>query len=186
VVPMGLDKVIERIEKEGDEKVKSIIRDAENQVEDIIKKAKKTIDEMYVRKKQELEKQLETFKTQEQSSIEIEAKKIRLNAQKEILDTVYQDCLDGLQSLPHEKILSSLLKKVKEEMPEAMYIYSNKRDEPLVRLLSKLTYEDNIDCVGGIVLENKERTMKLDYRYETIAMMIWDLYLGEIADKLFR
>jgi V/A-type H+-transporting ATPase subunit E len=71
-------------------------------------------------------------------------------------------------------------------MPEAMYIYSNKRDEPLVRSLSKLTYEDNIDCIGGIVLENKDRTMKLDYRYETIATMIWDRYLGEIADKLFR
>lgn len=183
---MGLEKVITRIEKESDEKVKSIIRDAENQVEDIIQKAKKTIDEMSARKKQELEKQLEIFRYQEQSSIEIEAKKIRLNAKKEILDTVYQDCLTALQSLPHEKILSSLIKKVKEEMPEGMYIYSNKRDEPLVRSLSKLTYEDNIDCIGGIVLENEDRTMKLDYRYETIAMMIWDQYLGEIADKLFR
>jgi V/A-type H+-transporting ATPase subunit E len=185
-MPMGLDKVIERIEKEGDEKAKSIIHDAENQVKDIIKKAKITINETSVRKKQELEKQNETLKTQEQSSIEIEAKKIRLNAQKEILDKVYQDCLNALLSLPHEKILTSFLKKVKEEMPGAMYIYSNKRDEPLVRTISNLTYVNNIDCIGGIVIENKDKTLEIDYRYETIAMMIWDRYLGEIADKLFR
>jgi len=186
VVPMGLDKVIERIEKEGDERGKSVIRDAENQAEQIIQKARKTIDETYALKKQELEKQLKTFRLQEQSGIEIEAKKIRLNAEKEILDMTYQDCLTALQSLPHEKILSSLLKKVKEEMPEAVYIYSNKRDESIVRSLSELTYENNIECIGGIVLENKDRTLKLDYLYETIAMIIWDQYLGEIADKLFR
>ena len=183
---MGLDKVIERIEKEGDERGKSVIRDAENQAEQIIQKARKTIDETYALKKQELEKQLKTFRLQEQSGIEIEAKKIRLNAEKEILDMTYQDCLTALQSLPHEKILSSLLKKVKEEMPEAVYIYSNKRDESIVRSLSELTYENNIECIGGIVLENKDRTLKLDYLYETIAMIIWDQYLGEIADKLFR
>lgn len=186
VIPMGLEKVIERIEKEGDEKVKSIIRDAETQAEQIIQKAQKTIDETYAIKKQELEKQLKTFRLQEQSSTEIEAKKICLNAEKEILDMTYQDCLTALQLLPHEKILSSILKKVNEEMPEAVYIYSNKREESLVRSLSKLTYEDNVECIGGIVVENKDKTLKLDYRYETIAMMIWDRYLGEIAYKLFR
>ena len=49
------------------------------------------------------------------------------------------------RSLPHEKIISSLLKNVKEELPEAAYIYSNKRDEPLVRSLSTLSYGGSIE-----------------------------------------
>ena len=183
---MGLEKVIERIEKEGEEKVKSIIKDAEKQADQIIKNSKKSIDESSTRKKHELDKKLKLLKIQDQSSIEIEAKKIHLNAEKDILDTTYQECLAELQTLPHEKIISSLLKKIKEEMPDAKYIYSNKRDEPLTRSLSKLVYEENIDCIGGIIVENHDKTLKVDYRYETIASMIWDRYLGEIADILFR
>jgi vacuolar-type H+-ATPase subunit E/Vma4 len=35
------------------------------------------------------------------------------------------------------------------------------------------------------VVENKEKTMKLDYRYEMIAETVWDRSLKEIAEKLF-
>ncbi len=44
------------------------------------------------------------LKTQEASSVEIEAKKIRLNAEKDILTQTYQECLKALSTLPHEKI----------------------------------------------------------------------------------
>ena len=183
---MGLEKVIEKIEKEGEEKIKNIIQDAKKQAEQTIKNTQKEIDEIAKVKKQELDKKLKLLKIQEKSSIEIEAKKIRLNAEKDILDVTYQECLTALESLQHEKIISSLLKKIKEEMSDAKYIYSNKRDEALVRSLSGLTYENNVDCIGGIIVENKDKTLKIDYRYEIIASMIWDHYLGEIADKLFR
>ena len=88
------------------------------------------------REKQELEKQVKTFTLQEKSITEIETKKIRLNAQKEILDNTYQECLNALQLLQHEKIIKSLLKKVNEELPEAVYIYSNNRDKSIVKSLS--------------------------------------------------
>lgn len=182
---MGLEKVIAKIESEGEEKVNAIIQDAHNQSKEIIEKTKKTIDEKSKKKKQEIEKHLETLRLQEKSSIEIDTKKIRLNAQKEILDATYDQCLKEIESLPHEKIISNLLKKSKDEMSDAFYIYSNKNDEKLIRSISKLNYAGNIDCIGGVVIENKDRTMKLDYRYETIAAMLWEHHLGDIAEKLF-
>jgi vacuolar-type H+-ATPase subunit E/Vma4 len=36
------------------------------------------------------------------------------------------------------------------------------------------------------VAENKDKTMKIDYRYEMIAEIVWDRSLKEIAEKLFR
>ncbi len=126
------------------------------------------------------------MKNQEHSGVEIEQKKIRLIAEKDILQITYQECLAALQTLPHEKIISSLLQNMKKEMPESAVIYSNKRDESAVRSQTKLTYGGNLDCLGGIVVENTEKTMKLDYRYETIAATVWDQCLKEIAEKLFR
>jgi V/A-type H+-transporting ATPase subunit E len=186
VVSMGLEKVIERIEKEGEDKITGILQDAEKQAALLLQNAQQRIDELSVKQRQDAEKHMSALKMQERSSIEIEAKKVRLNMEKEILHTTYEDCLTALQSLPHEKILSSLLKRVREELPDAAYLYSSKRDETLIRSLSKIPYDDSIECIGGIVVENTDKTLKLDYRYETIAETVWDHSLKEIAEKLFR
>ncbi len=182
---MGLDKVIENIQKEGKEKIRSILQDAEKQAAQIIQTKQKLIDEAAEKKRQELEKQITLLKTQEESSGEIEVKKIRLNAEKDILTQTNQECLKALSTLPHEKILSVLLDKAKTELPEAAYVYSNTRDETIVRSLTNIPYGGTIDTLGGIILENKEKNLKLDYRYETIAELVWERSLKEIAKKLF-
>jgi V/A-type H+-transporting ATPase subunit E len=183
---MGLEKVIEKIQEEGKEKIKSLLQDAEKQAADMLQTKQNMLEELSVKKKQETEKQIESLKIQEESGVEIEAKKVRLTTEKDILDMTYQECLGALTSLPHEKIISSLLKRIKEELPEAAYIYSNTRDAPLVRSLTALSYGGSIECLGGVVVENADKTMKLDYRYEMIAETVWDRSLKEIAEKLFR
>ncbi len=182
---MGLEKVIENIQKEGKEKINSILHDAETQANQILLTKQKTIDEAAVKKRQDLEKHIALLKTQELSSVEIEVKKIRLNAEKDILTQTYQECLNTLSTLPHEKILSFLLKKAKQELPEAAFVYSTTRDESIVRSLTEIPYGGTIDALGGIILENKDKTLKLDYRYETIAEIVWERSLKEIAKKLF-
>jgi len=183
---MGLEKVIERIDKDGEEKIRNILQDAEKQAAQILQTMQKTLEAQGAKKKQETEKQIEALQIQEKSAMEIEAKKIRLSAEKDILAATYQQCLASLQSLPHEKILSMLLKKIRQEMPEATVIYSNKRDEAAIRTLSKLSYGGIIDCLGGVVAENADKTLKVDFRYETIAAAVWEHSLKEIAEKLFR
>ena len=183
---MGLEKVIEKIQKEGTEKVTAIINDAEKQAAEMLQTKQKMLEELSAKKKQELEKQIEALKTQEASSIEIEVKKIRLNAEKDMLNTTYKESLQALSALPHQKIISSLLKKVDKELPKAAIIYSNKRDESLIRSQTKITYGESIETLGGIIVENKEKTLQLDYRYETIADIVWDRSLKEIAGKLFK
>jgi V/A-type H+/Na+-transporting ATPase subunit E len=182
---MGLEKVIENIQKEGKEKIHSILQDAEKQAAEILQARQKNIDQTAQKKRTELEKQITLLTTQEESSVEIEVKKIRLNAEKDLLDQTYQECLRALSDLPHEKTLSFLLKKAATELPDAAFIYSNKRDEPLIHSLTKIPYAGTIDALGGIIVENKEKTLKLDLRYETIAEQLWEHSLKEIAKKLF-
>jgi V/A-type H+/Na+-transporting ATPase subunit E len=182
---MGLEKVIEKIQKEGKEKVSNIIQDAEKQAAQMLQTKQKAVEELSAKKKQDLEKQISALKTQEESSIDIEIKKIRLNAEKDILNNAYQDCLNALSTLSHETMISFLLKKVEKELPESAYIYSNKRDEQIVRSHTKIYYGGCIETLGGIIVENKDKTLRLDYRYETIAELVWDRSLKEIAEKLF-
>jgi V/A-type H+-transporting ATPase subunit E len=182
---MGLENVIEKIQNEGKEKVTGILQDAEKQAAQILQAKQKMIDERTIQKRQELDKQISILKTQEASSTDIEIKKIRLNAEKDVLNSTYQECLNALSTLPHDKMIASLLKKAEKELPDAAFVYSNKRDEPSIRSQTKLSYGGSIETRGGIIVENNERTMTLDFRYETIAELVWDRSLKEIAEKLF-
>jgi V/A-type H+-transporting ATPase subunit E len=183
---MGLENVIEKIQNEGKEKVTTILQDAEKQAAQMLRTKHTMIEELTVKKRKELEHQITMMKNQEESSMEIEVKKIKLNAEKDVLNQTYQECLNALSTLPHETMISSLLKKAETELPDAAFISSNTRDEPIVRSKTKITYRGPIETLGGIIVENKEQTMKIDYRYETIAELVWDRSLKEIANKLFQ
>lgn len=183
---MGLENVIEKIQKEGTEKVTAIISDAEHQAAQILKTAQQQLKELSKKKKQEVEHYIDTLTIQEASGTDIEVKKIRLNAEKDVLTTTYKDALQALATLPHEKILSSLLTRIQQELPEAATIYTNARDEAFVRSQTQITYDGTIDTLGGIIVENKEKTLQIDYRYETIADIVWDRSLKEIAETLFK
>lgn len=183
---MGLDNVITRVEHEGDKTVKKLISEAETQAEATLQNARRHAEELLAKKKEETDRQIKTLKIQEENSLEIEKRKIRLNAEKEVLQAAFHSCLEALQKLPADTALRALLAKASRELPDAAYISTNTRDAPVVRSLSKLAYAGSIDCVGGIIVENKDRTMKLDLRYETIASTVWDAHLKEIADTLLR
>jgi V/A-type H+-transporting ATPase subunit E len=183
---MGLEKVIERIEKEGDEKIRSILQNAETQAEELLQKTQQNLEAIFLKRRVDTKKQIEAWRIQEKSGVDIEAKKIRLAAEKDILHRAYQECLTSLQSLPQQPLLTALIKNATHELPEAAFIFSNKRDEALVRSLCHLTYAGTIESNGGVVVENKDHTLRLDYTYETIAAHVWDDNLKEIAHILFR
>jgi V/A-type H+-transporting ATPase subunit E len=182
---MGLEKVIEQIQQEGDEKIKNLLQEAERQAAHILETANKELEEQSVQRKQETQRQLLALKTQEKSATEIEAKKIRLTAEKDILTQTYQLCLASLASLPPGPLLTALVRNIQQELPEAAVIYSNARDEAAVRSLSTLRYGGTIDCLGGVVAENAEKTLTVDFRYERIAAVVWERFLKEIAQGLF-
>jgi V/A-type H+-transporting ATPase subunit E len=95
-----------------------------------------------------------------------------------------------LQNLPDEekrKLLIRLFTKAQKDISEG-YVYSKKADEDIVKSIIGLSmeYAGNIDCIGGIVVENLEKTIKIDYRFETIMDDLWNRKLKDIADILFR
>ena len=183
---MGLENVIKRIEQEGQQEQQRIEQEAKKDADEILQTVKKKLKDLSAEKESELKMVVEKLHLQETSIAELQAKKIRLNAEKEILEKTYQECLDALRSLPYKKILSALIKKIKDEMPEAVFIYSNARDEAVVRSLSNVSFGGIIDCIGGVIVENKDHTVKGDYRYETLASQVWNKSLKEIAQTLFR
>ena len=64
-------------------------------------------------------------------------------------------------------------------------MYTNASDKRLVRLSQGISNGGVIDCKGGLVFESKDRTVRLDYRFESMLEEVWDKKIQEIYSNLF-
>ncbi len=184
---MALDKVIQAISDDGKKEAKRIIAEGKVEREKNISEAKKDAMRIKSEKTEEANKLALRMKTQEIARAEIDIKKIVLKAQKESLDQVYDLALKQLGEKWSGILIKNILKQKSSEVKDGL-VYSNERDRTTVEQTVGAyggKYGGVIDCVGGIVIENKDRTVRTDYRLETILEDIWDESVIEVSSILW-
>jgi V/A-type H+-transporting ATPase subunit E len=186
---MDLDKVIQDIIDRGEKEATAIRNEAIKKKEEIMADAKKGVAETINNKEKAANAIVQRTRNQEILNAELEGKKLALVAQKELLEEVRNETLKRISKLPQEtniKLLTALLSKTPPEF-KGGYIYYNKKDSETIRKLSKnFEFGGNIECAGGFVVENKERTVREDYRFETILDEVWEKSLKDVAELLFK
>jgi len=182
---MGLDIVIKDIQNGAQAEVTKIKAEADARVSEILNEAKDAQKKMLGDSLAEAEDDLKNLHQQVLSSANLDVKRIRLNKRKELLDQVYNKTLESIKSMPAskaEKLLSDLIGK---HEAEGVKIYSNKNSEAVVKKSSSLSYAGDIDCFGGIVLENDDRTVRLDFTYDSILKNAYERSLKQMSDILY-
>ena len=125
---------------------------------------------------------------QELSSAELESKKALLVAQRQVMDDLREQVLIELGDYPTDKrkrLYSKLVSRAKKELGEC-FVYTNKSDKALVQLPPGITHAGTIDCSGGLIFESKDKSFRLDYRFESILDDVWNKNMQDIYAKLFR
>jgi len=183
-----LNKVVEEILRRGEAKKQEIIRHGEQERDEQIKQ----VDKRIVDERQKAEKRtvslISQMEQQELSSAELESKKAMLSAQRQVMEDLKQQVLHELENYPadkRKKLYSKLVSKAKKDLGEC-FVYSNKDDKSLLQLPSSMTFAGAIECRGGLVFESKDRSFRLDYRFESMLDEVWNKDIQEIYAKLFR
>jgi len=79
-----------------------------------------------------------------------------------------------------------LLKKLLSKYEGGDYVvYSNKRDEPIVKKLTKMPYAGNIECLGGVVLESKDGSFRINLTFDNFIEMVYREKMKDVYEKLF-
>ncbi|MBI2557758.1 hypothetical protein HYW20_00395 [Candidatus Woesearchaeota archaeon] len=180
---MGLEEVKEEIIRNAKEQEAALIAEARREAGRITKEAEKKIKEMEERSEADTKKMIESAKKQEISSAEMEYKKMLLDAKKNMIDAVFADAkkrLENLDDKKREAYIKKLLEKAKNDI-EAAYVYCNKKDVRFVREFKALP----VDITGGLIAENQEKTVRVDYSFETVLQSIKDNELQNINKLLF-
>ncbi len=183
---MGLETIVSDIRAKAEARAKEIDEEARREVDKILAEAESEAKKIKASREELAKKEIQRLRQQELSSANLEVKRMILNSKKEILDKVYQKTLEDIKNLPDKKNKDILQSLIKLHSGEGARIYSNARDEAFVKKASKLTYMGNIDCIGGIVIENEDGSVYLDYTYDTLIKDINEKSLKKISGILFE
>jgi V/A-type H+-transporting ATPase subunit E len=183
---MGLDVIIEEIKAKGRAEADKISGETSQEVSKIIADAQAGAAKIKTAKEEAVKKEIDRMKQQELSSSNLEVKKSILNARKEVLDEVYESAKDSIYKLSPEKnqiILKSIIEKNESGNSK---IFSRGKDKTLVQKMTKLDFAGEIDCLGGVVIENEDGTEVLDFRYDMILKNVNEQSLKQVSNILFR
>ena len=182
---MGLEDVVNDILEQAGSKAAAINAEAENEAAALINESQSKANEIMQTRQVEVDAHIERMHKQEISSAHLEMKRAALNAKKDILDSVNQSAKDAISSMPAGKN-ANLLKAILDKYGSSgTRVYSNERDAKLVQKMTDLMYMGEIDCIGGLVIENDDGTVRMDYTYDRILEDVSEQSLKQISDILF-
>ncbi|NLK25443.1 MAG: hypothetical protein GX307_02575 [Euryarchaeota archaeon] len=185
---MALDKVANEILESANQEGNLRIQEAEKERARILKEADLKIEKMQKAEEKELQDALLRMRRQEQSSAELEAKKIVLNKRKDILNQTFEETLNELAAMaPAEKsaLYKKLLAEGKKTIPMPS-VFCPIGEADLLAGLSGCESLTEIDMESGLILESNDKTIRLDLRFRTLLESIWEKELKDISAVLFE
>lgn len=180
---MGLETVKEEILNSAKEQASSLIESARKEASRISKETERKIEELQRKSEEETRKTLDVIKRQELASAELDSKKMLLEAKKEIIENAFAEArkkLENFDDKKRESIMRKLLEKAKNEI-EAANVYCNKRDAKFVKGFNA----QPMGMLGGLVAENKEGTIRIDYSFDTMLQTVKESEMHNINKALF-
>ena len=182
-VKMGLESVKEEILESAKAQASSLIAQARKEADRLMKEAEAKCEEIREKTEAQAKITIERLKRQEIAYLELEKKKMILESKKQMVESVFSQAKKSLGELSDKKresLIKKLLEKVKLDIkPE--YFCCNKRDVKFLKGMDAKPAE----IIGGLIAEDKERKMIVDYSFETMLESVKDSQLQEISGLLF-
>lgn len=182
---MGLDKVVEEVLSSGKRRRNDILAEGEEDYQNVVQEAKDGIEEHRRKAGEENKVRIERMRNQNLQTAELKVRRLELAMRRDLLEKVHEGARDKLRQLDrsrNEAMLKTLLSG--KDMPGER-VFSAAKDEALVRSLTRLPYGGHIDCLGGVVIESSDGSIREDLTYDALLRERSEELLSIIAGILF-
>lgn len=184
---MALDEVISNVTESAQAKARELSSEADKEKAAILRQADDKIAAKRLAQQKELEAALKRLKQQEISSAELEAKRIVLNAKKDVMDRSFQEALSSLLNMD-EGNRGRMYRKILEGGKTVIHspkVYCPRGESKLISGVAGLGKVEETDMEAGLVLEDASGNVRLDYRFRVILESVWDKELKNVSNILF-
>ena len=182
---MGLEKVVEEVLSSGKRKRNEILNEGEQDYREVVQTAKDEIEEYRRKREKENHVRTERMRAQDLQTAELEVRRLELSMRRDLLENVQEGAMEKLRNLDrprNEAMLKALL--ADKDVPGAR-VFSAAKDEPIVRSLTRLPFGGHIDCLGGVIIESADGSIREDLTYDALLTERSEELLPIIAGILF-
>jgi V/A-type H+/Na+-transporting ATPase subunit E len=182
---MGLDEVREEILSAGRAAAQAVLAEAEAEAARMTAEANKRARAVVAEKLQQAERRARQLRVQELASSELEGKRARLAMERELLEAAAEQARASIAALPKdqdERLLERILAK---HSVFGYRVYSARKNEAFLRAMPSVEYAGNVNCLGGILFESRDGTVRMDFTYDTMLRDLVERNMKEIARLLF-
>lgn len=182
---MGLDKVIATIRAEGKAEADALVAQAKKEAVAILADAKRQAEEHRASRSTAAKAAAEALLRREVANAELEARRLRLTAERELMTTIRADVEKRLAALPAKTREAHLETLVQTANVEGGRVFVSEQDVPAAKRLG-LEVAGTFQGLGGVVVEAPDGSTRENLRYETLLDEIWAGSLPEVAGKLLK
>jgi len=192
---MSLDTVVEDIKAQARARAEEIRAEADEEAEEIISAAESEATEIREDELAEADRTIAQEREQRISSAKLSAKQARLDARRNVLQSVREDIeaeIADLAGEQREELTRALLEDAATEFEAAdsVRVYGRADDEELLESLlaeyDGFEYAGEFDCLGGVVVESDESRVRVKNTFDSILEDVWEDNLREISNRLFE
>ena len=192
---MTLDTVAEDIREQARARAEEIHEEADADAEELLAEAEADADEIREEILGDADRQVEQEREQRLSSAKLEAKQERLEARRDVLQSVRDAVEDEIASLEgddREELTRTLLDAAATEIDseEGVEVYGRADDGALIESIladyDGFSYAGEYDCLGGVVVESQESRVRIKNTFDSVLEDVWEANLREISDRLFE
>ncbi|WEL20268.1 V-type ATP synthase subunit E [Halorhabdus sp. BNX81] len=190
---MSLETVVEDIREQARSRAREITEAADEQAESIVSEAEDDAESIVAEREREVERQIAQERERRLSSANLEAKQERLNARREVLETVRSQVEDGLATLEadrRETLTRELLENALAEFEGSeVRVYGRPEDAELLESILAdydATLAGERDCLGGVVVESDESRVRVNNTFDSVLEDVWEDQIKAISDRLFE
>lgn len=181
---MGIEKVKDEVIAKAKKSAAGIIAESQKEAERMINAAEEKAEIRKNTAALETEKELADMKIRELSSAELEAAKMLLNAKKNAIDKVFDEATQRISKMPpssRKEHINAMVGKAKSQI-EIGKLLCSERD---IKNIDGYKIQP-AGITGGIIAENRDGTVRIDYSYEAIIEKIRREMLKDVAKILFK
>lgn len=176
---MGLESVKAEIVEQAEQEAHKLLKSAEEKSKQIEERFAMQLEEYKKEMIAEEAKEVEARERILLAKANSQAKQITMAAKKKILDTAFEEALEKIIHSKHD-YFGNLLKKAHKEITISV-ISVNPRDKKSAKNCKSVMGTH----AGGFVAYNADKSVALDYTYESIVAGLREKLLVEIGGMLF-
>jgi len=191
---MTLETVVEDIREEARARAEEIREEGEAEAESLVEAAEADAEETLEAAERRAERNVAQERERELSSAKLEAKQMRLEARRDVLESVRESVEDAIVNLDgedREELTRVLLDDAADEFDDAnsVLVHGRADDQELIEDIlggyDGYEWAGEYDCLGGVVVESEESRLRVNNTFDSVVEDVWEDELKEISTRLF-